>query len=67
MKVKFIGDSYKTDVWKNQSTKRNFNVIKNREFKTGLWGGSESVLTANDEWICDCDSKCFKEQFIRIK
>lgn len=63
MKVKFIGKSFKTNVWKNQMLKRSYNVIKNREFKTGIWGGSESVLTTSNEWICDCDSNCFKEKF----
>lgn len=67
MKVKFIGKSFTTEVWKNQMLKRNYNVIRNREFKTGIWNKIESVLTANNEWICDCDSNCFKEQFEILK
>lgn len=61
--VKFVGDSFWTEVWKNGMIRRDYKVMKNRKFNIGIWAGVESVVTSKVEWICDTDSEFFKENF----
>lgn len=63
MKVKFIGNSFWTQVWKSQMSNRDYKVMKSREFSTGIWNRVEGVFTNKGEWICDIDTDYFKENF----
>lgn len=67
MKVEFISEeSFTQQTWKHENKKgKKVTIHKGEIFKTGPWGygGYESVLTNEGEWICDVDCKEFNELF----
>lgn len=66
MRVKYIGKDRIAEVWKNQSEKRNIQLINGYNFNVEYWCGINSVVTEYGEWICDEDSPCFKQEFEAI-
>lgn len=71
MNVIYIGESKMFEVWANECLKKEI-IIKNGDiYHIGFWNqkdkinGMESILTKENEWICDKDSLCAKMDFIK--
>lgn len=61
MKVKYNGESKLLKEWFHR---QNGVFIENgRIYKTELYEGINSVVDDYGDWICDCDSETFKEEF----
>lgn len=64
MEVQYVGETKEFEAWANQNSMRHVTVKSGDILFIGKWGNIESVLTSEDEWLCDFDSPLFKEEFV---